>query len=116
MKNTLAILIVVLCPNFLFAQNGPAKATNLFTEEDWNKLSQHAKDSISKNLFETYKAGSASSNLTAEEEANKTIQDALANIHATTRLSFSNYPNVRFTADVAKLKNVRVYLHPLKNA
>jgi len=109
MKKTLSILIALMYCVFLSAQNEPGKVTNPFTADDWNKLSQHAKDSITKQLFEKYKADSKANQQGAEAEANKTIAEALGNVNATTSVSFSNYPKTEFSNDITRLKNVEEF-------
>ena len=109
MKKTLTILIAVLYTTFLFAQNESGKITNPFTADDWNKLSKHAQDSITKYLFDKYKMANADNQNSAEAEANRTIEDALKNVDGTKSLSFSNYPKATFSNDITKLKNLEEF-------
>ena len=109
MKKAITIIVAVLCHAFLFAQNQPGKITNPFTADDWNKLSKHAQDSITKVLFEKYKAGNAGNQQTAEEEANASIESALKNVDGTKSLSFSNYPKSTFSNDITKFKNLEEF-------
>ena len=109
MKKTLSIVIAVLCFTFLWAQNDHGKITNPFTAEDWNKLDQHKKDSITKVLFEKYKADNAGNQQTEEVAANKTIEDALKNISGTTSLTFNGYPKATFSDDITKFKNLEEF-------
>jgi len=109
MKKTLLIVGAVLGFMFLSAQHEPGKVTNPFTAEDWNKLSQHAKDSITKVLFEKYKADNAGNRKTDEVEANRIITEALKNIAGTTSLTFSNYPDAQFSDDLMRFTNLEEF-------
>jgi Leucine-rich repeat (LRR) protein len=109
MKKVFSILIAVLCFTFLTAQGEHGKITNPFTAEDWNKLDQHTKDSITKGLFQKYKEDNANNQQTEEVEANKTIEDALKNVSGTTSLTFSNYPKAQFSDDITKFKNLEEF-------
>ena len=109
MKKLVSILFAAFYFTFLSAQSNNGKVTNPFTAEDWNKLDQHTKDSITKNLFQQYKADNAGNQQSAEAIANKTIEDALANVNGTTVLNFSNYPKAEFSKDITKLKNVEEF-------
>ena len=109
MKRTLSIIAAVFCFAVLSAQNAPGKITNPFTAEDWNKLDQRAKDSITKVLFDKYKADNAGNQQAEEVAANRTIEDALKNVNGTTSLSFSNYPKALFSNDITKFKNLEEF-------
>ena len=109
MKKSLSVLIAVLLALILFAQNEPGKITNPFTADDWNKLDQHKKDSITKVLFEKYKADSKADQQSEEAVANRTIEEALANVNGTKALAFNNYPKAEFNNDITKLKNIEEF-------
>ena len=93
----------------LSAQPNTAKPDNSFTEEDWNKLSQHQKDSINKQLFEKYKEGTETVQKTEEAEVNRILDEALKNVSGTTKLAFTSFPKIQLSNDLTKFKNLEEF-------
>ena len=80
-----------------------------FTEYDWNKLPQSAKDSINKLILLEFQEARKAAETTDEANANQIIEDALKDINGTTRLNFIAYPKAQFTDAIAQLKNVEEF-------
>ncbi len=104
-----ALFIALFITGISVAQNSSPKADQIFTKEDWDKLSTHEKDSITKYIFEQYKQGAAANQNSETEEANTTITEALKNLNGTRSLHFILYPKANFSSDLTKFKNLEEF-------
>lgn len=90
-----------------FSQTQPADKT--FTQQDWDKLSQHQKDSINKDIFEKFSEAKQAAASINETNANNIIAAALKNIEATTTLNFTNFPKPQLSNEITKFKNLEEF-------
>src|SRR3954465_4909401 len=104
-KLFLAVFVLVLSFQS-FAQNKPDAS---FTQEDWDKLSQSAKDSINKVLLKKFEEARKASQTVEEENANRIINEALQNANGTTSLTITSFPKAQLRDDITKLKNLEEF-------
>ena len=109
MKLNFVAVLVFLSFGVLFAQPRNAKPYNPFTEDDWNKLSQHTKDSINKKLFDEWKAENQINENAEEAYVNHLIEEGLKNVNNVTNLSLSSFPKSHLPDDIIKFKNLEEF-------
>ena len=91
--NKLFLLVTVLFSTFIVgsAQIRPTDP-KIFTQEDWDKLSQSEKDSINKGIAVKFEEARKSGETIDEANANQILESALQNVNGTTVLSFNCFP------------------------
>ncbi len=109
MKKYFLLISAIFVSLFSSAQNNSQRPKDIFTEADWNKLSQHQKDSISNGIFLKYAEEVRAAQKKETAEADKTIEEASKNVNGTTSLRFTAFPKAQFDNEILKFKNLEEF-------